>query len=543
MLCLQAQVLPYTPSRGSRCLDPKEEYYEESVHKCCRLCGPGHFCSSTVSEKCYHCQPYRKCEIGHGVVQEGTRETDVECAPCQPGTFSDHESDRKVCTRHRICQPVLIPGNSSHDTVCGNPGGRVNPGTTSPPLTTVTKRPPLRAGTERPIFNDQDPSADTGKIVGMTAIPLVLLVLIGFVAFRKSGQKCLPMWEKKKQPFLPAEKFPGKWPQVPEAVGQEKYSLLQTSPSGLWDGPAGSEKSQESSNGDPHRVETDSVQQGSFPLNDGPCCSTVDSIVMLEGLIAWVLNTYLGKYVSNLNTDQLSVALLKGAVELENLPLKKDALKEVLPFEVKAGFVGKITLKIPFYRPHIDPWVISVSKLYLIGSPEKQEDFVEARERLLDQENKKAFLLALEEKWKVEELMKKKQLDISDFSIYWDSSCSLCGDSLPGELQEAMDNSMENRDHKYIVEPVCTSALLKRNCSKEPLRSRNRPRLEFDIQLETIPLKLSQMQYRQIMDFLKELERKERQLKFRKWRPKVTVTGKYEFFLFVYEIACHLRGF
>ncbi|ETE58511.1 Vacuolar protein sorting-associated protein 13D [Ophiophagus hannah] len=89
-----------------------------------------------------------------------------------------------------------------------------------------------------------------------------------------------------------------------------------------------------------------------------------------------------------------------------------------------------------------------------------------------------------------------------------------------------MDNSMERRDHNYIVEPVCTSALLKRNCSKEPLRSRNMPRLEFDIQLETIPLKLSQMQYRQIMDFLKELDRKERQLKFRKWRPKVTVSGK-----------------
>ncbi|XP_013925695.1 PREDICTED: vacuolar protein sorting-associated protein 13D, partial [Thamnophis sirtalis] len=326
---------------------------------------------------------------------------------------------------------------------------------------------------------------------------------------------------------------------------------------------------------------------------------------MLEGLIAWVLNTYLGKYVSNLNTDQLSVALLKGAVELENLPLKKDALKEVLPFEVKAGFIGKITLQIPFYRPHIDPWVISVSKLYLIGSPEKEEEFVEARERLLDKENKKALLLALEEKWKkereqigesywysvtasvvtkivenielniqdvhlrfedgvsnpsqpfafgiciknvsmqnatdepVEELMKKKRLDISDFSIYWDSQCSLWGDMLPGELQEAMDNSMERRDHDYIVEPVCTSALLKRNCSKEPLRSRNMPRLEFDIQLETIPLKLSQMQYRQIMDFLKELDRKERQLKFRKWRPKVTVTGNCQAW-WLFALNAHL---
>lgn len=35
---------------------------------------------------------------------------------------------------------------------------------------------------------------------------------------------------------------------------------------------------------------------------------------MLEGLVAWVLNNYLGKYVENLNTDQLSIALLSGKV-------------------------------------------------------------------------------------------------------------------------------------------------------------------------------------------------------------------------------------
>lgn len=33
---------------------------------------------------------------------------------------------------------------------------------------------------------------------------------------------------------------------------------------------------------------------------------------MLEGLAAWVLNNYLGKYLENLNTDQLSIALLQG---------------------------------------------------------------------------------------------------------------------------------------------------------------------------------------------------------------------------------------
>ncbi|XP_004678577.1 PREDICTED: vacuolar protein sorting-associated protein 13D isoform X2 [Condylura cristata] len=312
---------------------------------------------------------------------------------------------------------------------------------------------------------------------------------------------------------------------------------------------------------------------------------------MLEGLVAWVLNTYLGKYVNNLNTDQLSVALLKGAVELENLPLKKDALKELeLPFEVKAGLIGKVTLQVPFYRPHVDPWVISISSLHLIGAPEKIQDFNDEKEKLWERERKKALLQALEEKWKserqqkgesywysvtasvvtrivenielkiqdvhlrfedgitnpshpfafgiciknvsmqnavnvpVQKLMRKKQLDVAEFSIYWDVDCTLLGDLPQMELQEAMGTSMESRDHHYILEPVCASALLTRNCSKEPLRSRHSPRIECDIQLETIPLKLSQLQYRQIMEFLKELERKERQVKFRKWKPKVAVS-------------------
>ena len=33
---------------------------------------------------------------------------------------------------------------------------------------------------------------------------------------------------------------------------------------------------------------------------------------MLERLVAWFCNNYLGKYLENLNTDQLSVALLQG---------------------------------------------------------------------------------------------------------------------------------------------------------------------------------------------------------------------------------------
>lgn len=42
---------------------------------------------------------------------------------------------------------------------------------------------------------------------------------------------------------------------------------------------------------------------------------------MLRDLIAWVLNNYLGKYVENLNTTQLTVALLSGKFNINLISL------------------------------------------------------------------------------------------------------------------------------------------------------------------------------------------------------------------------------
>ncbi|XP_041656068.1 vacuolar protein sorting-associated protein 13D isoform X2 [Cheilinus undulatus] len=313
---------------------------------------------------------------------------------------------------------------------------------------------------------------------------------------------------------------------------------------------------------------------------------------MLEGLVAWVLNTYLGKYVSNLNTDQLSIALLKGAVELENLPLRKDALREFdLPFEVKAGFIGKITLQIPFYRPHSDPWVISMSQLNLIIGPAQLQEYDDEKEKEEERERKKRLLKALEDKFKseceqrgesywysvtasvvtrivenielkiqdvhlrfeddfsnpekpfsfgvcinnvsaqnpskeaVQRLLRQKQLEIEDFSVYWDTECEMLGKLPANQIQEAMTRCMQSREHQYIFEPVCASVLLRRNTSKEPLRSRNTPRIEGQVQLEPMSLRLSQIQYQQIMAFLKELDRREREMLYRKWRPKDPISG------------------
>ncbi|XP_054629816.1 intermembrane lipid transfer protein VPS13D isoform X1 [Dunckerocampus dactyliophorus] len=313
---------------------------------------------------------------------------------------------------------------------------------------------------------------------------------------------------------------------------------------------------------------------------------------MLEGLVAWVLNTYLGKYVSNLNTDQLSIALLKGAVELENLPLRKDALKEFdLPFEVKAGFIGKITLQIPFYRPHSDPWVISMSQLNLIIGPAQLQEYDDEKEKEEQRERKKYLLKTLEDKFKSEceqrgesywysvtasvvtriveniELniqdvhlrfeddtctpdkpfsfgvcinnisaqnpskdtawnpFRQKQLEIDDFRVYWDTECEMLAKLPVNQIQEAMTQCMKTWKHQYIFEPVCASVLLRRNASKEPLRFRHTPRIEGHVQLETMSIRLSQVQYQQIMAFLKELYRREREMLYRKWRPNCPISG------------------
>jgi vacuolar protein sorting-associated protein 13D len=52
---------------------------------------------------------------------------------------------------------------------------------------------------------------------------------------------------------------------------------------------------------------------------------------MWEGLATLIPNNNLVKNLENLDTDQLSISLLQGEVELENVPLKKDVLRLLSP--------------------------------------------------------------------------------------------------------------------------------------------------------------------------------------------------------------------
>ncbi|KAI3414199.1 hypothetical protein GPALN_011656 [Globodera pallida] len=97
---------------------------------------------------------------------------------------------------------------------------------------------------------------------------------------------------------------------------------------------------------------------------------------MLESLVAWVLNNYVGEYFK-LNTDQLSIALLQGQVDLENVPLRTTALSKFdIPVQVKCGVIGSLQLRIPLAHIRSQPWTLRLRDcLALLGPPSATSQF------------------------------------------------------------------------------------------------------------------------------------------------------------------------
>jgi len=67
-------------------------------------------------------------------------------------------------------------------------------------------------------------------------------------------------------------------------------------------------------------------------------------------LLPWL--TTAGKYLNGLDAESLRISVWKGDVELRNLTLKPEALQDLdLPCTVKAGLLGRLTLKVCMLPP------------------------------------------------------------------------------------------------------------------------------------------------------------------------------------------------
>ncbi|XP_054866363.1 intermembrane lipid transfer protein VPS13C isoform X4 [Amphiprion ocellaris] len=92
--------------------------------------------------------------------------------------------------------------------------------------------------------------------------------------------------------------------------------------------------------------------------------------MVFESVVSDLLNRFIGDYVENLDKSQLKIGIWGGHVVLENLKVKENALSEFdIPFRVKAGQIGKLTLKIPWKNLYSEAVVATLEGLYLLVVP------------------------------------------------------------------------------------------------------------------------------------------------------------------------------
>ncbi|CAG8518582.1 8655_t:CDS:10 [Ambispora gerdemannii] len=132
---------------------------------------------------------------------------------------------------------------------------------------------------------------------------------------------------------------------------------------------------------------------------------------MLESLVANVLNRVLGAYVSNLEYNQLNIAIWTGMSFYKHLSisrLKKEALDKFdLPIEVLEGYLGELTLNIPWSNLRNKPVKVFINNVYLLAVPRADTEYDPEEEERRAQQLK-------EEKLANSELLQTTNADISE---------------------------------------------------------------------------------------------------------------------------------
>ncbi|KAK9110207.1 hypothetical protein Sjap_018267 [Stephania japonica] len=118
---------------------------------------------------------------------------------------------------------------------------------------------------------------------------------------------------------------------------------------------------------------------------------------MFEGIVQKLLEEYLGRYVKDIQKDQLKIGLWNGQVLLENVGLNLEAFDYLqLPFALKQGHVGRLSIRIPWKKLGWDPIIILLEDVFICAYQREDHewslDSVEKREFA----GKKAKLAAAE---------------------------------------------------------------------------------------------------------------------------------------------------
>ncbi|XP_021504830.1 tumor necrosis factor receptor superfamily member 1B isoform X2 [Meriones unguiculatus] len=249
----QTAQTPYTPEPQKECRSPKE-YYDRVIHMCCAECPLGQrvkdFCNRTSDTVCADCEEGMYTELWNHLstclrcssfCHPGSKNGNVVCRACAPGTFSDTTSSTDVCKPHRTCSILAIPGNASTDAVCAP---QFLTPSTVPRTVHISQPEPTGSQPPEPeLGSSQTPNTSSvistpkseqvtvggislpiGLIVGVTALGLMVLGFVNCFILVQKKKKPSCLQREAKVPHLPDEQSRG-------ATGLEQQHLLATAPS------------------------------------------------------------------------------------------------------------------------------------------------------------------------------------------------------------------------------------------------------------------------------------------------------------------------
>ncbi|XDV48401.1 hypothetical protein PO909_017816 [Leuciscus waleckii] len=120
--------------------------------------------------------------------------------------------------------------------------------------------------------------------------------------------------------------------------------------------------------------------------------------MVFESVVVDVLNRFLGDYVVNLDSSQLSLGIWGGAAILRNLEIKENALSQLdIPFKVRAGHIGRLELKIPWKNLYTQSVEATLDEVYLLIVPTASIKYDAEKEERQLQESRQRELQRIEE--------------------------------------------------------------------------------------------------------------------------------------------------
>uniref|UniRef100_A0ACD5WZJ8 Uncharacterized protein n=1 Tax=Avena sativa TaxID=4498 RepID=A0ACD5WZJ8_AVESA len=97
---------------------------------------------------------------------------------------------------------------------------------------------------------------------------------------------------------------------------------------------------------------------------------------MFEGVVSQVLAGLLGRYVKGIQKEQLKIGIWNEEILLENVDLILEAFDYLqLPFALKTGRIGKLSIKIPWKKLGWDPIIIVIEDVFVCACPREDSEW------------------------------------------------------------------------------------------------------------------------------------------------------------------------